>query len=75
MTVQDCIEEYKKLGEEVFGKPRFFCTLRFGLGNTAKYSASRLQNVFEDVSARRNEYLKVPDRNITFRSGRGLCKT
>jgi hypothetical protein len=75
MTVQDCIEEYKGLGEEVFGKPRFFCTLRFGLGNTAKYSASKLKKVFEDVSARRNEHLLEPDRNITFPSGRGLCKT
>lgn len=75
MTVPDCIEEYKSLGEEVFGKPRFFSTLNFGLGNRTKYKASILQRVFEGVTARRNEFLKDPDRYITFPSGRGLCKT
>ena len=75
MTVQDCIEEYRNLGEEVFGNPRFFCTLNFGLGDIARYSAARLEKVFESVSARRNEHLPEPDRNITFPSGRGLCRT
>ena len=75
MTVQDCIEEYKTLGEDVFGNPRFFCTLNFGLGDRPRYKASRLEKVFKEVSARRNEYLPEPERSITFPSGRGLCKT
>ena len=75
MTVLDCINEYEKLGEKVFGKPRLFFTLRFGLGDRTKYKALRLQKVFEDVAARRNEYLAEPDRSITFPSGRGLCNT
>lgn len=75
MTVQDCIEEYKSLGEEVFGTPRIFCTLRFGLGDRAKYSAARLQKVFESVSARRDQYSAEPGRSIIFPSGRGMCKT
>ena len=75
MTVLDCIDEYENLGEKVFGKPRLFFTLRFGLGDRTKYKASRLQKVFEDVAARRNEHLTEPDRSITFPSGRGLCNT
>ena len=75
MTVLDCIDEYENLGEKVFGKPRMFFTMRFLLGDRTKYKGTRLQQVFEDVSARRNEYLVEPDRSITFPSGRGLCKT
>ena len=75
MTVLDCINEYENLGEKVFGKPRLFYTMRFVLGDRTKYNAARLQKVFEEVTARRNEYLAEPDRSITFPSGRGLCKT
>lgn len=75
MTVPDCIDEYKNLGQEVFGNPRIFSTLRFGLGNRTKYKAARLEDVFQRVTAKRNEYLANPDRSITFPSGRGLCKT
>ena len=75
MTVPDCIDEYKGLGEEVFGKPRIFSTIRFGLGNRTKYKAARLENVFQRVTEKRNEFQASPDRSITFPSGRGLCKT
>lgn len=75
MTVADCKEEYKGLGEEVFGKPRMFCTLRFGVGNRARYRASKLKEVFQDVSARREEYLTDPDRGIMFPSAPGMTKT
>ena len=75
MSVPDCINEYKTLGEEVFGRPRVFSTLRFGLGNRTKYKAARLEKVFKDVTVRRNEYLADPDPNIRFPSGRGMCKT
>lgn len=74
MTVLDCIDEYKSLGEEVFGNPRTFSTLRFGLGNRTKFKAERLEKVFKNVTRRRNECQADPDR-ITFPSGRGLCKT
>ena len=74
MTVLDCIDEYKSLGNQVFGKPRFFTFLRFGIGGRAKYEASTLEKVFQEVSTRRNEYLEEPNR-VLFPSGRGLCKT
>ncbi|KAL8788948.1 MAG: hypothetical protein Q9195_007064 [Heterodermia aff. obscurata] len=75
MAVPDCINEYKNLGEEVFGRPRVFSTLRFGLGDRTKYKAARLERVIKDVTARRNEHLAESDPSIRFPSGRGMCKT
>ena len=76
MTVPDCIQEYRNLGQKVFGKPRFFTTINFGVGKMYKYKAARLENVFKDVTKRRNEQ---PDGDyfgkITFPSKRGLCTT
>ena len=75
MAVPDCIHEYKSLGEEVFGRPRHFFALRFGLGDRTKYKAARLEKVIKDVTARRNEQLADSDPSIRFPSGRGMCKT
>ena len=77
MTVPDCISEYRSLGQEVFGKPRLFTTLRFGVGNRTKYKAARLERVFKDVTKRRNEQPEPSETygKITFPSGRGLCTT
>ena len=76
MTVPDCIYEYKSLGQEVFGKPRFFTTLRFGVGDRCKYNAANLTKVFKEVTKRHNE---KPDGEflgkITFPSRKGLCTT
>ena len=73
MTVPDCITEYENLSQEVFGKPRFFTTLRFGVGNRTKYRAAKLKKVFEDVTERRSE--QSEDGRVTFPSERGLCRT
>lgn len=75
MTVPDCIQEYKNLGEKVFGKPRTFCTLRFGIIPRERYKAARLEEVFRDVAARREEMQSELQRRITFPSGRGMSKT
>ena len=75
MTVPDCIEEYRNLGGQVFGKPRTFCTLRFGFIPRERFDAARLENVFRDVAARREEKRLEPGRSITFPSRRGMTKT
>ena len=76
MTVPDCLFEYRQLGQEVFGKPRKVSTLKFGLGVRYKYKAARLENVFKDVTKRRNEQPGPTETGkITFPSGRGLCAT
>ena len=76
MTIPDCLYEYRRLGQEVFGNPRIISTLRFGLGARHKYKAARLENVFKDVAIRRNEQPRPSDTfKIMFASGRGLCAT
>ena len=74
MTVPDCIDEYEKLGGNVFGKPRFFTMLNFGFVDRTKYDAENLKRVFQDVTKRRTEK-DMGQRRITFPSKRGLCKT
>ena len=56
MTVSDCIDEYKSLCDDVFGRRRFFSTLRFGLGNRPKYEAARLEKTFKGIIARHDRY-------------------
>ena len=75
MTVSDCIQEYRGLGEKVFGKPRRFCTLRLGVINRDRYKAARLAEVFRDVAARREEMRSDIPPRILFPSGRGISKT
>lgn len=75
MTVPDCKAEYENLGQEVFGKPRMFYTLRYGVGERFKYKAARLEKVFKGVARRRNEQPTQAYGKITFPSERGLCKT
>ena len=76
MTVPDCIHEYRRLGQLVFGNPRFFTSINFGVGDSYKYEATRLEKVFKDVTKRRNE-MPTGDyfRPITFPSRSGLCTT
>ena len=76
MTIPDCLFEYRRLGQEVFGYPRMVSTLRFGLGVRHKYKAARLEAVFKDVTRRRNEQPGPGEiGKIMFPSGRGLCAT
>lgn len=76
MTVADCLFEYRRLGQEVFGKPRMISTLRFGLGVRHKYKAARLEKAFKDVTRRRNEQQEPSATGkINFPIGRGLCAT
>lgn len=74
MTVPDCMLEYESLAAEVFGRPRFFTTLRFGVVDRTKYEAAKLKKVFVDVTERRRETIQG-QRRIAFPSKRGLCKT
>lgn len=75
MTVPDCMLEYESLAAEVFGRPRFFRALRFGVVDRTKYEAAKLKKVFEEVTERRREQTIQGQRRIAFPSKRGLCKT
>lgn len=73
MPVRDCLHEYKRLGEEVFGKPRFVNTLRFKLGDRKKYSTVKLEKVLQDVAKRHGEEMEDGQR-VKFPMRSGLCK-
>lgn len=76
MTVLDCIKEYESLGGKIFGKPRFLTELHFPIITTrAKYDATKLKDIFEDVTRRRDQLTKEVHRNTKFPSERDLCRT
>ena len=76
MTVPDCIQEYESLGQEIFGKPRFFTAKNFAVGNRHKYKAANLEKLFKNVIKRRNERTDGEFfGKITFPYPRGLCTT
>ena len=81
MTVQDCIQEYKTLGGEVFGNPRHFNQLNYPLIPNfyrTKYDEERLKKVFKGVTDRRKEKLDEsddPNGRTAFESEPELCRT
>jgi hypothetical protein len=76
MTVLDCIKEYENLGGKIFGKPRFLTELHFPFITTrAKYDATKLKVIFEDVTRKRDQLTKEVHRNTKFPSERDLCRT
>src|SRR5437667_5721720 len=74
MTVPDYLQEYENFGGEIFGKPRFFTQLNFGIPERTKYKAAKLTTVFQDVTTRRSERVRETGGRITFPSKRGLCR-
>ena len=76
MTVADCITEYENLAQMIFGRPRFFVAMRFGMGGRCKYDHKAAEKVFQDVVERRNQ--KVPSGRfvkVKFPMDRGACAT
>lgn len=69
MTVDDCLQEYRTLGSDVFGKPRIL-TMKSVLWN--KFNEKRLHKAIEDVTFRHCENPRVPAR---FPSPKDLCQT
>lgn len=74
MTVSDCLEEYKIMGDKIFGKPRPVSQRNTVVAPWTKYSHSGMKEAFEDVTNRRGE-----QRNgvtpVIFPSNPDLCKT
>lgn len=65
MTVEDCIDEYKKMGSAVFGKPRRLHAANWPLTDRTKFSTKRLEGAFEDVIHRR--MVATADRRVPAR--------
>lgn len=76
MTVLDCLEEYEKMGQKVFGYPRPLRALNTaGLVNRPKYKASKLRDVFTEVARKRSEHENETALAPTFASREAVCQT
>lgn len=74
MSVDQALEQYRTLGNTVFGSPRFFHT-KTGMVGKAKYDAALLETAIEDVT---KSYCWLPNQdfdNGRFASRPDLCKT
>lgn len=70
MTVDDCISEYKTLGQKIFGKPR---PLAFGAVMWHKFDYRVLEAVIQSVTSRHCEKNEVDE--LVFPSDEDLCRT
>jgi hypothetical protein len=72
MTVKDCLEEYRDLGDKIFGNPNFFRKTR-GVPQH-KFDSHNLKQVFEDFTYRRAEHRDRFGGPVTFPTKPGVCK-
>lgn len=70
MTVDDCIEEYKALGEKIFGHPRLLATKGAILWH--KFNAKNFVKVICDVTSRHSEGGEFA---VDYPSREDLCRT
>ena len=70
MTVDDCIIEYKTLGEKMFGHPR---PLAKGAIIWHKFNYRTFEAVIKDVTSRRSE--KAEYNTVSFSWDEDLCRT
>ena len=76
MTAKDCLDEYKALGGEVFGRPRHLTQLNTFVIRRPKYDTKRLEGIIQQVCKRRNEKGKdQTDGSIQFPFDSDLCRT
>lgn len=77
MPVSDCLREYETVGSRVFGRPRFFTQIRFGIFRRAKFCESDLEEVVQEVTDRRCEKRPLCNDPVTFhvKYWDDLCRT
>ena len=74
MTVDDCIQEYKKLGDDVFGRPQMFSTRYYLLGDRPLYDSKRFENTLKNFVNRRRERYQGFLPETLLASDRDLCR-
>lgn len=77
MPVEDCMEEYRKLGGVIFGKPRHIHHAGI-MGilpiKRNKFSSESLESTIKDVIRRRGEISSDHDDAMLFNTPKGLCR-
>lgn len=71
MTVQQGIEEYKKMGNGIFGHPRPPLSRPF----MHKFDAGYLEGAIREVVLRHGENVVPPRSEIPYSSDEAICKT
>lgn len=72
MSVADCLQEYERLANEVFGNPRIISKIRYAFPKRAKFDAKKLERVIRGVANKRGEEC---EEEKTMPSDEWLCKT
>ena len=77
MAVSDCLREYETVGSRVFGRPRFFTQLQFGIFRRPKFRESDLEEVVQEVTGRRCEKRPSGSEPVTLhvKYWEDLCRT
>jgi hypothetical protein len=77
MSVEDCLNEYKKLAAPVFGSSRSFHHAGSAVGfvlTRNKFPTTNLENAIKDVMRRRGELSNDHDDAMQFTTPKGLCR-
>ncbi|KAK6843011.1 FabD/lysophospholipase-like protein [Apiospora arundinis] len=74
MTVEDCIDEYKKMGTAIFGRPRTLHAIRLPPLTRTKFSTKNLTESFESVIRRRAVNTENLTSRVRFRTEPGTCR-
>ncbi|KAK8138125.1 FabD/lysophospholipase-like protein [Apiospora sp. TS-2023a] len=76
MTVEDCLEEYKKMGTDIFGHPRRLHAINVPIITRTRFSTGRLTRAFEQVIERRSEAKAEPSASslANFKTEAGTCR-
>lgn len=79
MTVRDCLYEYERFADDIFGHPPPFGLrkLRMYLTKGVKYSTAGVERVFQRVERERHEEIDYRDLapRPMFPSRKGMCQT
>lgn len=76
MDIDECIKSFETYANDIFGHPRFFTVLRFGITNRQKYSNRNVEKAVRKVA---RDYGKVQDGRTwkinTFAAPHDHCRT
>jgi len=75
MNVDDCLLEYRDMGQRVFGKPRIFSIRGPIPFPRERYSEKKLRAVMEEVIKRRATIPHSNMGNHMFKSSEDRCRT
>ncbi|KAK3684050.1 acyl transferase/acyl hydrolase/lysophospholipase [Podospora appendiculata] len=79
MPVEDCLEEYKRLAGNVFGKPHLIHKVgvlgAIGLARQTKFKTEKLEQAIKDVLRRRGERALDSSDMMLFQTQTGLCRS